>query len=157
MGFVEAVRTCLFGKFFQFRGRAPRAEYWWFVVFVSVGVGVLDVLGGPALANTVFVVTTVPLLAVTARRLHDTDRSTWWLLLDAPGWLFFQVLEDYLDSVGEGATLVLLLVAAISSLIMFWFMVEKGDAWDNRYGPTPTPDAVLGLSRPGGPLPTNRG
>ena len=155
MGFLEAVRTCLFRKYLDFRGRAPRAEYWWFQVFVYVAVAAPNLFDSTALAHAVIGVTVVPRLAVTVRRLHDTDRSAWWLLLEAPGWVGF-LLDDHLDSVGDFASFVFLLVWAIPSLVMFWFMVQKGDAWENRYGPDPVPDAVLGLSRVRGPTSENQ-
>lgn len=154
MGFVEAVRTCLFRKYFEFRGRASRAEYWWFLVF---GVSASVVAAAAAFRPLSYLVTAllaVPQTAVTARRLHDTDRSAWWMLLSAPGWLDalssrFSPEEVWTES------LIFFLGLSITSLVMFWFLVQKGDAWDNRYGPNPAPEG-LGLSRLGGPPLGNR-
>ena len=155
MGIFEAVRTCLFSKYLDFRGRASRAEYWWFVVFgVSVNVAAA-VAGIRPLSYLVTALLVVPQMAVTVRRLHDTDRSGWWLLLSAPNWLDF-ILEDQADSVGWFGGFGFFLVGAIASLVLFWFMVQKGDAGENRYGPDPAPDTVLGLSRSGGPPSRNR-
>ena len=132
MTFIEAVRTCLFRKYFEFRGRASRAEYWWFLVFgVSVNVAVAGVRPLSYLVTALLV---VPQTAVTVRRLHDTNRSGWWILLYLAGWI---------PGVG-------FLVGLILGLVMLWFLAQKGDAFDNRYGSNPAPDGVLGLSRPGG-------
>ena len=141
MSFVEAVSTCLFRKYFEFRGRASRAEYWWFVVFgVSVNVAAA-VAGIRPLSYLVTALLVVPQMAVTVRRLHDTNRSGWWILLYVAGWI---------PGVGFW-------VGLMPGLVMLWFMIQKGDASDNRYGPNPAPDAVLGLSGPGGPLSRNQG
>ena len=146
MSFVEAVRTCLFHKYFDFRGRASRAEYWWFFLFTVLveapaghfGVHVLSVLTAGLF---------VPTMAATVRRLHDTDRSGRWLLLYASGWLM-SLPESYLEWAGGIAELILFVAFLITGLVFFWFMVEKGDAWENRYGPNPAPDTVLGLTGP---------
>ncbi len=77
MGFLEAVQTCLFRKFANFEGRASRAEYWWFFLFAFL----LSMLGA-AFGPLIFVVAAVlfvPNLAVTVRRLHDTNRTGWWI------------------------------------------------------------------------------
>jgi len=92
--FFAAVTNC-FEKYASFRGRASRSEYWYFVLFCFLGgllLGVLekfdDRLG---IATLIFNFGTfLPSLAVGARRLHDTDRSGWWLLLwllPIIGWL----------------------------------------------------------------------
>jgi uncharacterized membrane protein YhaH (DUF805 family) len=79
MTFVEAVRTC-FTKYADFRGRASRPEYWWWFLFTVVTSGLLSAIF-PALVGVFSLATLVPSLAVGVRRLHDTDRSGWLLLL----------------------------------------------------------------------------
>ena len=153
MGFVEAVRTCLFRKFFQFRGRAARAEYWWFVVFGAILTGSAALAGTEQLAYLVAAVLFLPQLSVTARRLHDTDRSAWWVLLLAPGWLDSLSYRFFPEEVWT-ESLVFFLGLLITGLVLFWFMVQKGDAGENRFGPDPVPDPVLGLH---GPPPRNDG
>ena len=82
-------------RYAQFNGRASRSEFWLFqlfIVIVSIPLYVLGFVAGYtgsqalALASTglglvVGLILTLPSLAVTMRRLHDTDRSGWWLLL----------------------------------------------------------------------------
>lgn len=90
MSFMTAVQTVL-SKYATFNGRARRSEYWWFVLFyllVAVVATVIDSAAGlPQTAGygPVTMLATLalllPSLAVTARRLHDTSRSGWWMLL----------------------------------------------------------------------------
>ena len=83
-------------KYADFTGRAPRAEYWWFVlamVIIFVALTIVEsilglnrmVLGvyGP-LTTLLWLAVLVPSLSVGVRRLHDTNRSGWWLLLMVP-------------------------------------------------------------------------
>ena len=102
----------------QFNGRSRRSEYWYFVLFnllVAVVLGFADgilrkVLGFGMLGMLYGLVVLVPGLAVTIRRLHDTDRSAWWLLLA---------------------------LVPIVGLVLIWFMAQDGDAGTNRYGQNP--------------------
>ena len=89
--------------YFVFKGRAKRAEFWWFFLFLMI-VGVMtsiidSTLGTQIVTNdmgtitevddqktgifstVVQLITFIPGLAVGARRLHDTNRSGWWQLL----------------------------------------------------------------------------
>jgi uncharacterized membrane protein YhaH (DUF805 family) len=79
MTFGESISTC-FSKYAAFDGRASRSEYWWwflFTVLISLATGMVsDVLSGLFSLGVL-----LPSLAVGARRLHDTDRSAWFLLL----------------------------------------------------------------------------
>lgn len=82
-------------RYTQFSGRANRSEYWWFqlfIVIVSIPSYILSFYAGYsgsqglALASTglsvvMWLVFALPCIAATIRRLHDTDRSGWWLLL----------------------------------------------------------------------------
>jgi uncharacterized membrane protein YhaH (DUF805 family) len=89
MNFQEAVQS-VFSNYAKFRGRACRSEFWWFQLFLLLGgivAGLLDLfantnfLGGSPLATLFWLATIIPDLAVTVRRLHDTDSSGWWILL----------------------------------------------------------------------------
>jgi uncharacterized membrane protein YhaH (DUF805 family) len=79
MTFMDAVKTC-FSKYADFGGAASRSEYWWFFLFNFVVSLVLQAAFGK-LGMVFSLVTLLPGLAVSVRRLHDTDRSGWWLLL----------------------------------------------------------------------------
>ena len=90
MDIQQSIKTCL-KKFATFDGRASRSEYWWFqffyilVVIVAVildGVlvgGNLETAGALEIVSQLILI--LPVLAVTARRLHDVDRSGWWMLV----------------------------------------------------------------------------
>ncbi len=99
MDFVQAVRTCL-SDYATFTGRASRSEYWWFVLFTSLfdfaaqlvdrGIGV-RILG--PLSGLVFL---LPILAVSVRRMHDLDRSGWWVLIGLVpviGWIVLLIWQ----------------------------------------------------------------
>lgn len=74
MGFFGAIKSVL-GNYANFSGRARRSEYWWWFLFTLLWcwIPILNIL----LALVFF----IPALAVAIRRLHDTGRSGWWILL----------------------------------------------------------------------------
>ncbi|MFF5297537.1 DUF805 domain-containing protein [Paractinoplanes globisporus] len=111
MSFQDAVRTCLQRKYADFHGRARRSEYWFFVLFsaiVSIVGGILDAIFGfrgwaygstGPIQSLLQLALLLPTLAVGARRLHDTGRSGWWLLIGLVpivGWIILLVffLQD---------------------------------------------------------------
>ena len=80
----------------DFAGRSPRRRYWMYtlvVVLISIVLGILDgiILGEAALSqlltfgNVFSLATFVPSLSVSVRRLHDIDKSGWWLLITLTG------------------------------------------------------------------------
>ena len=76
-----------FRNYVNFKGRATRKQYWMFVLFNCIAVIALWLIACvvPALAFLVSIYNLgvlLPGLAIGARRLHDTDRSAWWLLLN---------------------------------------------------------------------------
>jgi uncharacterized membrane protein YhaH (DUF805 family) len=85
MGFADAVRTCL-TNYATFQGRAVRSEYWYFILFifiVEIVTYLIDftIIGYPVLYTIAMIGLILPSLAAGVRRLHDTDRSGWWLLI----------------------------------------------------------------------------
>ena len=79
MPIVDAVKVC-FAKYADFDGRATRTEYWWFFLAVLLASTVASIIS-LRFYSLISVVTTLPMIAVGARRLHDTNRSGWWQLL----------------------------------------------------------------------------
>ncbi|MGO9934217.1 MAG: DUF805 domain-containing protein [Steroidobacteraceae bacterium] len=79
MNFTDAVKTC-FSKYADFEGSASRPEFWWWVLFTFVATAALRSLSY-SLSGAFALATFLPGIAVTARRLHDTDRSGWLQLL----------------------------------------------------------------------------
>src|SRR5580693_3743286 len=91
MNFFEAIGSG-FRNYLNFSGRAIRSEYWYWTLFttlVSLVFGVIDEVLNPGDKMGVFSIVTMlmelavflPGLAVSIRRLHDIDRTGWWLLL----------------------------------------------------------------------------
>lgn len=114
MTFGSAVKTC-FSKFATFEGRAARSEYWFFTLFLilaSTVVAILDAATGLGVLSAIFtLVTLVPSIAVSVRRLHDTDRSGWWYLL--------------------------LLVPLVGFVVLLIWFCTKGTTGSNRFGDDP--------------------
>jgi uncharacterized membrane protein YhaH (DUF805 family) len=98
MTFGESISTC-FSKYATFDGRATRSEYWWFALFTFLASVILGMISETA-SGVFSLAVLLPSLAVGARRLHDTDRSGWFLLLwllPIIGWivlLFFAAQES---------------------------------------------------------------
>ena len=96
MGFAEAIKS-FWSNYATFKGRARRSEYWFiqlFLIITNVAVGAIDLAlmngdvdrfianGGGGIVGLVWIlVTIVPALAVLVRRLHDTGKSGWWVLM----------------------------------------------------------------------------
>lgn len=83
MDFAQAIKSCL-SQYATFTGRAPRSEFWWFVLFQ-----LLVLLVSGFISEIVYAIAALalllPILAVGARRLHDIGRSGWWQLLSLTG------------------------------------------------------------------------
>ena len=77
MNFTDSIKICL-QKYIDFNGRASRSEYWWFVLLTFV-VRFIPIIGW-----LIWLALILPSLSVQVRRLHDMDRSAWWLLLLVP-------------------------------------------------------------------------
>jgi uncharacterized membrane protein YhaH (DUF805 family) len=119
---MDLVIQCITKKYVEFSSRASRKEFWLFILFylifsIILGfidgiVGTYNVETGYGVFSGIFIlVTLVPYLAVCVRRLHDTDRSGWWLLL----WL-------------------VPLIGLIWSIVVF---CHKGSDGENRFGANP--------------------
>ena len=114
MTFMDAIKTC-FSKYVTFTGRASRPEYWYWCLFSLLGIICTFVIDGLILndlentpVNLLFsIITFLPGLAVSVRRLHDVDRSGWWVLL------FFTI---------------------IGLILLIYWAVRKSDDGENRFG-----------------------
>jgi uncharacterized membrane protein YhaH (DUF805 family) len=118
MNFGEALKSG-FNKYATFAGRAPRSEFWYWTLFsvlVAIASGIIDRelvdsdygLVQPLTSLALF----LPSLAVGVRRLHDIDRSGWWILI----------------------------AFTIVGLIVLWaWDCIKGTNGSNRFGPDPLP------------------
>lgn len=92
MTFTESISVC-FKKYATFTGTASKSEYWWFILFTILGqIGLSFISDG--LSGLFLVATLLPTFAVCARRLHETDRSGWWQLINLIpiiGWIILIV------------------------------------------------------------------
>jgi uncharacterized membrane protein YhaH (DUF805 family) len=74
-----------FSKYVEFNGRSSRSAYWWFVLFyvlVLIATSIVDAaIGTQVLAGLAVLAFFLPSLAILVRRLHDTDRSGWWVFI----------------------------------------------------------------------------
>lgn len=140
-------------KYADFSGRAPRAEYWWFVLAIIVAFVVLTIvesmLGinrmvmgvyGP-LVVLLWLATLVPQIAVAVRRLHDTNRSGWWLLIVAIPYAILGFTMGQAAASGDVSGMatagLFSLVALAGAIVMIVFLVLPGNSGDNKYGPDP--------------------
>jgi uncharacterized membrane protein YhaH (DUF805 family) len=139
-------------KYADFSGRASRAEYWWFVLALIVCYVIVNIveslLGtnrmimgvyGPLLL-LLWLGTLVPQIAVSVRRLHDTNRSGWWMLLLAPYVVGLAMAGPALMSgsmTGLGMVGLVMMIGMVCAIVLLVFMVLAGTPADNRYGPDP--------------------
>ncbi len=86
--FGEAVKRALTVNYCNFKGRASRSEYWWFMLFIFIAMIAVSVifcwsetLSSIAL-GIVYLGILLPALGLSVRRMHDIGRSGWWLLIN---------------------------------------------------------------------------
>jgi uncharacterized membrane protein YhaH (DUF805 family) len=141
-------------KYTDFSGRAPRAEYWWYTLAVTVAIAITKVtelaLGikpvlrvyGP-ISLVVLILTIVASIAVQVRRLHDTNRSGWWLLsLYIPELVIIVAAGKPGEEASTGPVSLILIgllsiVMLVMGIVMLIFFVQRGTEGQNRYGPDP--------------------
>ena len=163
---VWAAVTSCFRQYIGFSGRAARQEYWWWVLFCGVVSVLLHGLEGNAaqgspgpIGSAWSLLTFLPGVAVTVRRLHDTERSGWWLLLPAlvmvvvgvaAGMVAAEIAElgasARATAMAMSPKMLSLLFAAaawlvVIGLFLVWFC-ERGTAGANRFGADPLAVAV---------------
>jgi uncharacterized membrane protein YhaH (DUF805 family) len=103
-------------KYATFNGRARRTEYWMFFLFNLI-IGLVlwfteSLVGGPGVLYSLYTLAVlIPGIAVSVRRLHDTGRSGWWLLI--------------------------LLIPLIGAIVLLVFMAQDGTPGQNQHGANP--------------------
>lgn len=111
-----------FKKYAVFRGRARRKEYWYFVLFTMIAtlvltlvdnlIGTYDHENGIGLLSAIYaLIAFLPSISVGVRRLHDTNRSGWWMLIS--------------------------LIPIIGPIVLLVFFVLDGHSGENQYGLNP--------------------
>ena len=128
MNFTEAVTTA-FQNYFNFKTRSRRSEYWYFSLFLlllGIATGLVDQLVfstettdiGP-LNGIASLATLIPSFAVSVRRLHDIERSGWFLLLA--------------------------LIPIIGWIILLYWMCQPGTPGQNQFGEDPMGEGGLAV------------
>jgi uncharacterized membrane protein YhaH (DUF805 family) len=118
-------------KYATFEGRARRKEYWFFALFnflalvvltvVDMAIGTFNEQAEIGLFGGIYLLAVlIPSIAVTVRRLHDTDRSGWWILLN--------------------------FIPVVGSIVIMVFAVLDSQPGGNRFGPNPK--GVIGAGTP---------
>jgi uncharacterized membrane protein YhaH (DUF805 family) len=129
MTFSDAIRSG-FDNYVNFEGRASRAEFWWwflFAILVSIAANIIDaIIGAPIFSLLAGLGLLLPNLAMSVRRLHDTNRSGWWILIG--------------------------LIPLIGFIVLLIFYLEKGTPGPNEHGPPP-PDTEMGVATQAPPPP----
>ena len=124
MLFIQSIKTC-FQKYVIFNGRASRSEFWWFTLFICL-VTILTIIADLLIfgeenllmqpyavlnfTNIFNIFVVLPSFSVTFRRLHDVNKSGWWLLL------YFTL---------------------IGILVILYWNIKKGNEDENRFGLNP--------------------
>lgn len=114
MNFTQAVSSG-FSNYVNFAGRAIRSEYWYWVLFMIVGsivASIIDAVLGIRVFDTIFgLAVLLPSIAIAIRRLHDLDRSGWWVFLN--------------------------LIPLIGAIVLLVWFCSRGTVGANRFGPDP--------------------
>lgn len=114
-------------KYATFSGRAQRAEYWYFFLFyilIFIGLSIIDGVTGSfsgetgmgLLGGLMSLALLIPSVAVGVRRLHDTGRSGWWLLIA--------------------------LIPLVGAIVILVFTAKDSETGTNAYGPNPKTGAI---------------
>jgi uncharacterized membrane protein YhaH (DUF805 family) len=110
MGFVESIQSG-FRNYVNFDGRAPRLEYWYFHLFMLLAM--LASLFTIFLFFPVVLALILPSLSVNIRRLHDIDKSGWFIFIAC--------------------------IPLAGPIILLIWHCERGTRGENRFGPDPLP------------------
>ena len=112
-------------NYINFQGRARRKAYWMFVLFNLIALVILSLIEGALglsgqngygiLTGLYTLAIILPLIALAVRRLHDTGRSGWWILIG--------------------------LVPLIGPIVLIVFYVTDSQPGTNQYGPNPKESA----------------
>jgi uncharacterized membrane protein YhaH (DUF805 family) len=114
MSFGQAISSG-FSNYVNFSDRACRSEYWFWILFIIVAeivTSIIDFAIGLGVVTALFGLATVLAnIAVAIRRLHDLDRTGWWIFLG--------------------------LIPLIGAIILLIWFCTRGTDGPNRFGPDP--------------------
>lgn len=119
--FFQNIKYVLVDNFLNFSDRANRGEYWKFFVFqftLYLIIGLALVIFAPQYTDEIDLIVQIlffiPQLSLNVRRLHDINKTGWWVLIG--------------------------FVPFIGFLVLLYFFIKKGDPDTNKYGPVPLYD-----------------
>lgn len=118
--FEQAVRSAIQQHYCDFSGRASRSEYWWYVLFtviLSVIIQAFGVISSDVslyLGAIVNLALLLPGLSLSVRRLHDINKSGWFILLG--------------------------LIPIVGAIILIVWFCKESEMQPNQYGPVPNVD-----------------
>jgi uncharacterized membrane protein YhaH (DUF805 family) len=125
MNFTDAIKSG-FSNYVNFSDRADRSEYWFWVLFTvtcTIGTYIVDFVIGLPITRILFELATfLPGIAIAVRRLHDTDRSGWWIFL--------------------------FLIPIVGAIVLIIWFCSKGTDGPNRFGADPMAGATRISPRP---------
>lgn len=144
--FVDTIKN----HYLDFDGRISRPQYWYYVlVYVVVGIGV-SIIGGavglPSLRSLYGLALFLPSLGMTARRLHDVGKPTYWILILAVplvlelvlGLLTLASVMLYpLFMLFVGLTTLISLATLVALIVIIYFCAQPGTPGSNEFGPQP--------------------
>lgn len=119
VSFTEAIKMALQQNYCNFSGRSSRSEYWWYMLFYFIVSFIVSFIGNATgsqvlnywLSFFVGLALFLPSLGLCVRRLHDINKSGWWVLLN--------------------------LIPVVGWIILLIWVCKDSDPTDNQYGPVP--------------------
>ena len=136
MSFTEAIKTG-FQKYADFSGRASRSEFWWFILFTIIARMLAALI--PGVGFIVGLALLLPTLSAMVRRLHDINRTGWWILMPV-GIAIAGIIAGIVLAVNVSLTwgaVIGVLTPILAFLSLLPFLIQPGDSVPNRYGPDP--------------------
>ena len=126
---MEAInwfQTVVTKHYVDFQGRARRAEYWWYTLVYVIIYVILAIIQNALNLNAVLtgifgLALLLPSLGVAFRRMHDIDKSAWWLLIG--------------------------LIPLVGAIVLIYWFVQPGTSGPNQYGPDPKSGTAMAGAR----------
>lgn len=155
LGFGEAVKKVL-SNIINFKGRARRSEYWWYMLAVCIANFILSIALGfmPLLQNIISIIISLSTVSVTVRRMQDSGHSPIWVYIEFVSGIFLTIYMftsgymEMLNTVNPNPNDIIrfmsnplfwlpALVATITGMVIFIFCLFDSQIGPNRYGDSP--------------------
>jgi uncharacterized membrane protein YhaH (DUF805 family) len=148
---IEYYKVVVFQKYATFSGRARRSEFWYFILanfIIGIILGIVDniigtnkMIGENGLVGGIYsILTLVPSLAVSARRLQDIGKSGWFMLILFIPSIFMGVIAGIMAATATNLGFVLIFGGLALLALAIYFIVlyaTEGNKGSNKYGPDP--------------------